>query len=297
MRRSAIAALALASRSRRRALRRRRSIRAARGSTSAQLVAIGPRPAGSPAIEQARTYIRSSSRRRASPSPNRRGTSRRRRSAASTWSTCVATIPGAQPEPDRHRRPLRHEAVPRVPVRRRERRRVERGVPDRAGARAQGAQEPAHDRARSSSTARKRSATSGRAPTTPTAAATTWTRRGSDGIARRAQGDDPRRHDRRPRPAHQARRRTRRRGSPTSSGRPRAGSSSATYFVPETTPIEDDHLPFLEAGVPSVDIIDLEYAPWHTAERHARHRQRAQPPDRRRRPAGRPAGGGTAYSR
>ncbi len=37
------------------------------------------------------------------------------------------------------------------------------------------------------------------------------------------------------------------------------------YFVPASTQIEDDHLPFLEAGVPSVDIIDLEYPPWHTA--------------------------------
>jgi glutaminyl-peptide cyclotransferase len=37
------------------------------------------------------------------------------------------------------------------------------------------------------------------------------------------------------------------------------------YFVPETTKIEDDHIPFLTAGVPSVDIIDLEYEPWHTA--------------------------------
>jgi Zn-dependent M28 family amino/carboxypeptidase len=40
-------------------------------------------------------------------------------------------------------------------------------------------------------------------------------------------------------------------------------------FVPETTPIEDDHVEFLEAGVPSVDIIDLEYPDatsrfWHT---------------------------------
>ena len=40
-------------------------------------------------------------------------------------------------------------------------------------------------------------------------------------------------------------------------------------FVSETTPIEDDHLEFLEAGVPSVDIIDLEYPDqtsrfWHT---------------------------------
>jgi len=37
------------------------------------------------------------------------------------------------------------------------------------------------------------------------------------------------------------------------------------YFVPEMTRIEDDHIPFLDAGVPSVDIIDLEYEPWHTA--------------------------------
>jgi peptidase M28-like protein len=36
------------------------------------------------------------------------------------------------------------------------------------------------------------------------------------------------------------------------------------YFVQESTQIEDDHLPFLEAGVPSVDIIDLEYGAWHT---------------------------------
>jgi Zn-dependent M28 family amino/carboxypeptidase len=37
-------------------------------------------------------------------------------------------------------------------------------------------------------------------------------------------------------------------------------------FVADTTRIEDDHLPFLAAGVPSVDIIDLEYEPWHTAK-------------------------------
>jgi len=37
------------------------------------------------------------------------------------------------------------------------------------------------------------------------------------------------------------------------------------YFVPQATQIEDDHLAFLAAGVPSVDIIDLEYTPWHTA--------------------------------
>jgi len=37
-----------------------------------------------------------------------------------------------------------------------------------------------------------------------------------------------------------------------------------TYFVPQTTQIEDDHIPFMEAGVPSVDLIDLEYDAWHT---------------------------------
>ena len=41
-------------------------------------------------------------------------------------------------------------------------------------------------------------------------------------------------------------------------------------FVNETTPIEDDHLEFLAAGVPAVDIIDLEYSTrsgevaWHS---------------------------------
>lgn len=35
-------------------------------------------------------------------------------------------------------------------------------------------------------------------------------------------------------------------------------------FVDEETTIEDDHLPFLRAGVPAVDIIDLDYPAWHT---------------------------------
>jgi hypothetical protein len=37
-------------------------------------------------------------------------------------------------------------------------------------------------------------------------------------------------------------------------------------FLADTTRIEDDHLPFLAAGVPSVDIIDLDYEQWHTAK-------------------------------
>ena len=37
-------------------------------------------------------------------------------------------------------------------------------------------------------------------------------------------------------------------------------------FVNQTTAIEDDHLEFLAAGVPSVDIIDLDYPAWHRAD-------------------------------
>jgi Zn-dependent M28 family amino/carboxypeptidase len=37
-------------------------------------------------------------------------------------------------------------------------------------------------------------------------------------------------------------------------------------FMDEETTVEDDHLPFLKAGVPAVDIIDLDYPAWHTAQ-------------------------------
>jgi len=36
-------------------------------------------------------------------------------------------------------------------------------------------------------------------------------------------------------------------------------------FSNEETSIDDDHVPFLGAGVPAVDIIDLDYPAWHTA--------------------------------
>lgn len=42
-------------------------------------------------------------------------------------------------------------------------------------------------------------------------------------------------------------------------------------FLDEITPIEDDHLEFLEAGIPSVDIIDLDYPAWHTASDDLQH--------------------------
>jgi hypothetical protein len=37
-------------------------------------------------------------------------------------------------------------------------------------------------------------------------------------------------------------------------------------FIDESMPIDDDHIPFIEAGVPAVDIIDLDYSAWHTPE-------------------------------
>jgi Zn-dependent M28 family amino/carboxypeptidase len=36
-------------------------------------------------------------------------------------------------------------------------------------------------------------------------------------------------------------------------------------FPDALTTIDDDHIPFLRAGVPSVDVIDLDYPAWHTA--------------------------------
>jgi len=37
-------------------------------------------------------------------------------------------------------------------------------------------------------------------------------------------------------------------------------------FMDEETTVEDDHIPFLKAGVASLDIIDLDYPQWHTAQ-------------------------------
>jgi Zn-dependent M28 family amino/carboxypeptidase len=37
-------------------------------------------------------------------------------------------------------------------------------------------------------------------------------------------------------------------------------------FLNELTTIEDDHVPFLRAGVPAVDVIDLENPTWHTPQ-------------------------------
>jgi Zn-dependent M28 family amino/carboxypeptidase len=37
-------------------------------------------------------------------------------------------------------------------------------------------------------------------------------------------------------------------------------------FLDEPLAVEDDHVPFLQAGVPAADIIDLDYPAWHTPD-------------------------------
>lgn len=37
------------------------------------------------------------------------------------------------------------------------------------------------------------------------------------------------------------------------------------YFRSDAIAVEDDHAPFLRARVPAVDVIDIDYPPWHTA--------------------------------
>src|SRR4051812_33005442 len=42
-------------------------------------------------------------------------------------------------------------------------------------------------------------------------------------------------------------------------------------FIDDDFTVEDDHLPFVEAGVASVDIIDLDYPQWHTPDDDLAH--------------------------
>jgi glutaminyl-peptide cyclotransferase len=37
------------------------------------------------------------------------------------------------------------------------------------------------------------------------------------------------------------------------------------YFRSDAVAVEDDHVPFLRARVPAMDVIDIDYPPWHTA--------------------------------
>ena len=42
-------------------------------------------------------------------------------------------------------------------------------------------------------------------------------------------------------------------------------------FLPDQTTIDDDHMPFLRAGTPAINIIDLDYPAWHTAQDDLAH--------------------------
>jgi hypothetical protein len=45
----------------------------------------------------------------------------------------------------------------------------------------------------------------------------------------------------------------------------RALSLSLTVFAAEpAVGVYDDHVPFLEVGIPAIDLIDFDYAAWHT---------------------------------
>jgi Zn-dependent M28 family amino/carboxypeptidase len=38
------------------------------------------------------------------------------------------------------------------------------------------------------------------------------------------------------------------------------------HFLRDTVPVEDDHVPFLRAGVPATLLIDFDFPAWHSAE-------------------------------
>ena len=54
----------------------------------------------------------------------------------------------------------------------------------------------------------------------------------------------------------------------------------AKYFLDSPTAVDDDHIPFVNAGVAAVDLIDFDYGPensyWHTAQRYGGPLQSAE---------------------
>jgi Zn-dependent M28 family amino/carboxypeptidase len=44
------------------------------------------------------------------------------------------------------------------------------------------------------------------------------------------------------------------------------GLGHGHHFLSQTQSVEDDHVPFLAAGVPSALLIDFDYPPWHTVD-------------------------------
>jgi len=91
-----------------------------------QLVALGPRPAGSPAIDASRKYIKSQLAAAGVSETDQAWTIAHR--SARPHGESHRDDSRREPGPRRHRRPLRHEEDSRVPLRGRERRRIERRV-------------------------------------------------------------------------------------------------------------------------------------------------------------------------
>ena len=136
-----------------------------------------------------------------------------------------------------------------------------------------------------SSTARKRVMPSGAAHDN-TYGSRHYVAGGAEGRdARRPQGAGAARHDRRPRPDDPARRQLDAVARRHRLGAAGASSATAATFSNELTTIEDDHMPFLRAGVP----VGGHHRPRQPDLAHARRtpraRQRPQPADRRRRRA------------
>jgi Zn-dependent M28 family amino/carboxypeptidase len=55
-------------------------------------------------------------------------------------------------------------------------------------------------------------------------------------------------------------------------------AAAGAPFGGATAPVSDDHTPFLDAGIPAVDLIDFDYGPgpspgayWHTTEDNLDH--------------------------
>ncbi len=112
--------------------------------------------------------------------------------------------PGQAARAHRPGEPLRHEAVSRVPVRRRQRRRLVHGGAARARARAQGAAERVHDRA--ALPRRRGGAHAGMARHRQHLREPPLRGGRAEGrVAQDAEGARAARHDWRPRPAHQTR--------------------------------------------------------------------------------------------
>ena len=190
--------------------RRRDSTAAAPTNTCGRSSAFGPRPAGSAALEATRQYIKKQladigiqAVEQAFDADTPVGRLH--------MVNLIATHSRRLARPDRLRRPLRHQDLPGVPLRRRERRGVEHRVPDRVGARDEGAQEPVHRR---TAVPRRRGGhvETGAEPTAATAAGTTSQVAGREQDAVEPPRADPGGHDWRPRPARSSASRPRRRG-------------------------------------------------------------------------------------